>query len=81
VGREREIAEITELLRRDEVRLVTLTGPGGIGKTRLSLQAATDLAHTYAGGVWFVGLAALTDPDLACCPRAAEGRHGSSWPP
>jgi len=64
LGRERELAELTELLRRQEVRMLTLTGPGGIGKTRLAIQAAAKLAHTYPGGTWFVGLASLTDPDL-----------------
>ena len=64
VGREREFAELTELMRRQEVRLFTLTGPGGIGKTRLAVQAAMNLAHTYSGGAWLVGLASVTDPDL-----------------
>jgi predicted ATPase len=64
LGRERELAEIIQLLRRQEVRLLTLTGPGGIGKTRLAIQVAAKLAHTYAGGAWFVGLASVTDPDL-----------------
>src|SRR3990172_5397076 len=64
VGREREFAELTELMRRQEVRLFTLTGPGGIGKTRLAVQAAIKLAHPSPGGAWFVGLASVTDPDL-----------------
>jgi predicted ATPase len=64
LGRERELAEITELLRNADVRVLTLTGPGGIGKTRLAVQAAAGLAHAYPGGTWFVGLAAVTDPLL-----------------
>jgi len=71
LGRERELADLTELLRRQEVRLLTLTGPGGIGKTRLAIQAATELAHIYPGGAWFVGLSALTDPGLVVAELGA----------
>jgi len=64
IGREHELEELLELLRRDEVSFVTLTGAGGSGKTRLALQAAAEAAEDYADGVWFVGLAALTDVEL-----------------
>jgi predicted ATPase len=62
VGREHELAEVSELLRAGT--LVTLTGPGGSGKTRLALQAAAELADEFPDGVWFVSLAAVGDPAL-----------------
>ncbi len=61
IGRERELAAVVGMLRQPAVALVTLTGPGGIGKTRLGLQVAAQLLDEYADGVWFVDLAALTD--------------------
>jgi predicted ATPase/transcriptional regulator with XRE-family HTH domain len=70
IGRERELAEIKQLLAPDfsdmggEVRLLTLTGHGGTGKTRLALQAATALLMSFTDGVWWVELAPLTDPAL-----------------
>jgi predicted ATPase/transcriptional regulator with XRE-family HTH domain len=64
VGREHDVATVTALLRLDAVRLVTLTGPGGIGKTRLALAAAAGLADAFAHGIWFVRLSRLTDPAL-----------------
>ena len=62
VGRERELGEVLALL--DQHRIVTLTGPGGSGKTRLALQAAAESVEQYGDGVWFVSLAAERDPDL-----------------
>ena len=64
IGREQELAEVGELLRRVDVRLVTVTGPGGAGKTRLALQAAADLLDDFADGVFFVGLAGVAEPSL-----------------
>ena len=71
IGREREIEDVTELLRRRDVWLVTLTGTGGTGKTRLAVQAAGELVDAFADGVVFVGLAPLQDPDLVL-PTAAQ---------
>jgi predicted ATPase/class 3 adenylate cyclase len=62
LGREREVGEVVELLQRPDVRLLTLTGPGGIGKSRLALQAAAELLDDFPDGVYFVPLAPLTDP-------------------
>src|SRR5918994_610705 len=64
VGRERELGEVRDLLRGEEVRLLTLTGPGGIGKTRLGLQVAAELLDEFEDGVFFVALAPITDPSL-----------------
>ncbi|TMG30480.1 MAG: adenylate/guanylate cyclase domain-containing protein, partial [Chloroflexi bacterium] len=62
VGREADVVEATRLL--GGTRLLTLTGPGGIGKTRLSLQVAADVVQMFPDGVYFVPLSAVTDPDL-----------------
>ena len=64
IGREREVAEVIDLIRCENVRLLTLTGPGGTGKTRLSLQVASEVVDGYPDGVWFVPLAPLMDPGL-----------------
>ena len=64
VGRDAERDDILSLLRRDEVRLVTLTGPGGTGKTRLSLAVANELLREYDDGVWWVSLGPILDPRL-----------------
>jgi len=65
VGRSRELRELTELIRRPEVRLVTLSGAAGIGKTRLAVQTAATLLDEFDDGVFFADLATLADPDLA----------------
>ena len=64
LGRERELTDVVDLLSRDEARLLTLTGPGGTGKTRLAAQAAGLASHGYPDGVWWVPLAPLRDHEL-----------------
>jgi predicted ATPase/class 3 adenylate cyclase len=64
LGRKRELEEVVDRLSRDGVRLLTLTGAGGTGKTRLALQAAKDVAVLFPDGVFWVGLASLRDPKL-----------------
>ncbi len=64
IGREREVAAVADLLLRRDVPLVTLTGPGGVGKTRLALQVAQDLVDEFADGIAFVSLAPITDSAL-----------------
>jgi predicted ATPase len=70
IGREQEVAAVCTLLRRPEVRLLTLTGTGGIGKTRLALQVATDLLVDFADGICFVSLAPVSDADLVVATMA-----------
>jgi len=62
IGREKEVEQIKKRLVKN--RLVTLTGSGGVGKTRLSIQVATELLNDYPNGVWLVELAPITDPTL-----------------
>jgi predicted ATPase len=71
VGREHEIAILTSLLRHGGARLVTLTGPGGVGKTRLALRVIEEQGADFADGVAFVSLAPLTDPDLVVATIAS----------
>lgn len=75
LGRERELAAVGELLARDEVRLLTLTGAGGSGKTRLALQAVAAAADEYPQGVWWVPLAEVRDSGdvLPAAARALGG--------
>ena len=74
VGREREVREVADRVRTEEVRLLTLTGPGGTGKTRLALQAAADLLEEFEDGAFFIALATITDPELV--PSAIAGPLG-----
>jgi predicted ATPase/class 3 adenylate cyclase len=77
VGRDQELAEVDKLLRG--ARLVTITGVGGAGKTRLALQVAASMSAEYPGGTWLVELAAITDPDLVV--SAAAGALGVAEQP
>ncbi len=74
LGREEQVARVVDRLRRDDVRLLTITGAGGVGKTRLALQAAADLLGDFPDGIWFVDLSLLGDPELV--PSAIAGVLG-----
>jgi predicted ATPase len=82
IGREEEVAEVRDALTREEVRLLTLTGPGGTGKTRLGLQVATELIGYFPNGVFFVSLAEVSDPGLVVSKTAQQlgVREGGSQP-
>jgi predicted ATPase/DNA-binding CsgD family transcriptional regulator len=82
IGREREVAAVTALLREPARRLVTLTGPGGVGKTRLALAVAREAEAAFADGAVFVPLAAIRDPALVlpAVARALEIRESRERP-
>ena len=71
VGREQDIADVCDLLKQSEMRLLTLVGAGGVGKTRLALQVATEMRTSFADGVCFVPLASVSNPSLVI-PTIAE---------
>src|SRR5688572_18210695 len=64
VGRERDVARVVSLLQSEGSRFVTLTGPGGVGKTRLALQVAAEMQGAFSDGVYFISLAPISNPDL-----------------
>jgi predicted ATPase len=80
IGREKEIGEVRDILAQDDVRLLTLTGPGGTGKTRLAMQVAADQADRFENGVFFVPLAEATESDLVVSKiaQALDIREGGS---
>lgn len=83
IGREAEIATVGQLLQRDGIRLLTLTGPGGVGKTRLALEVAAVYAGLFADGAAFIALASLVDADLVIptIARALGLAEGSGQAP
>src|SRR5215469_13654621 len=72
LGREQEAGALCDLLVRPDMRLLTLVGPGGIGKTRLAMRVATELRPRFAHGICFVSLAPLSDPALIMQTIAQE---------
>src|SRR5207249_7585016 len=64
IGRQREVAAVQQLLLREDVRLLTLTGPGGSGRTRLGLHVAAELSDHFPDGIYFVDLAPISDAEL-----------------
>src|SRR5829696_8251237 len=83
IGRGREVEEVCRRLRSPEVRVLTLTGPGGTGKTRVGLQAAAELTDEFEDGVFFVALAAIRDPALVAptITRTLGLTESSNQPP
>jgi transcriptional regulator with XRE-family HTH domain len=82
IGREREVSAVRQQVLEPAVRLRTLTGPGGVGKTRLALQVADQVQDGFLDGVCFVGLAWLTDPGLvpSTLAQALGIPEAGRWP-
>jgi len=70
IGREQQVTEVSDLLLRQEVRLLSLTGPGGAGKTRLAIAVGAAIADQFTAGLQFVSLASITQPDLVATALA-----------
>jgi predicted ATPase/class 3 adenylate cyclase len=83
IGRNEEVEEIVEILCKRSVRLLTLTGPGGTGKTRLSQESAASMLNSFPDGVYFIPLAPISDPELVptTIARAIGVREGGGLPP
>ena len=83
IGREREVEAVVERLRGPQTRLLTLVGPGGTGKTRVGLQAAAELVEDFEDGIFFIPLAAITDPALVAptIARVLGLSEGGARPP
>ena len=78
IGRKKELVDVTRLLAVDRARVVTITGPGGTGKTRFSIAAASEVTEAFADGTWFVDLSAVRDPALVLpAVGLALGARGS----
>ena len=82
VGREKELADVKRLLRSEHVRLLTLTGPGGSGKTRLALQVAAGISAAFPGGIYMISLASVLDPETVASTiaQAVGLRHTGGRP-
>ena len=83
IGRRAERSALQPLLLDPEIRLITLTGPGGTGKTRLAVQAAADAVDSFPGGIRFVNLAPLCDPTLvvsAIAQGSGNSRNARTLP-
>jgi len=80
IGREQDIASVSNLLKRPDVHLVTLLGPGGVGKTRLSIEIANTMRQYFTGGICFVSLASISDPMLvfSTIAQALDMQEGGS---